>query len=209
MRASVGSHPTEGTVEDYVLERLKGPELEEFEVHLLICERCQARVAEEDEFRADVKQAATTLQRKDPIPIRSRPAVRRLPVFDWFSKPVWIGAVAAVTLAVAIWIPRDRMAPAHAEVFLRVTRGPEAGLIPAPAGKPFTMKADMAGVPPAAGYRLAIADASGRVVVTREVVRQGDVVEVRIPSGLPVGHYWVRLLGDGERLFREYALESR
>jgi hypothetical protein len=196
-------------MEAYALGRLKGPELDDFEAHLLICAECQDQVAEADEFVAGVKRAAATLQREDPIPIRSRPDTWRFPKFDWFSMPVWAGALAAAALAVAIWIPRDRAASIEPEVYLQTMRGQKAAMDFVPAGKPFMLKVDMTGLPVMPGYRMEIATASGDVVWQRDIARQGDMASVSVPRSLPADRYWVRLSAAGGTLLREYSLESR
>ena len=209
MRDSLGTHPSEDEIENYALGRLEGPDLEGFEAHVLICAQCQDQVAETDDFVAGVKQAAATLQREDPIPIRSRPAPWRFPAFNWFSKPVWVGAMAVAALAVAIWIPRDRPASPATEVFLQTVRGPDAVSASIPAGKPFILKVDTRGLPAGPGYRLEIATASGDVIWQREIARQEDTASISVPRSLPANLYWVRLSGASGTLLREYSLESR
>jgi len=209
MRDSLGTHPSEDEIENYALGRLEGPDLEGFESHVLICAQCQDQVAETDDFVAGVKQAAATLQREDPIPIRSRPNSWRFPAFDWFSKPVWVGAMAAAALAVAIWIPRDRPASPATEVFLQTVRGPDAGSARVPAGRPFILKVDMRGLPARTDYRLEIVTASGSVIWQRDIARQGESASVPVPRSLPANLYWVRLSGAGGTLLREFSLESR
>lgn len=43
--------PDDEVVDVYSLNRLTGRELEAFEEHLFVCERCQKRVREADQFR--------------------------------------------------------------------------------------------------------------------------------------------------------------
>ena len=51
------AHPSEEVLEEYALGRLTGPELEQFEEHLLVCAQCQDGLAETDEFIVTMKQA--------------------------------------------------------------------------------------------------------------------------------------------------------
>ena len=52
------AHPDDEIIERYAMNRLEEPELGEVEEHVLICEPCQDRVAEAEEFATVMRAAA-------------------------------------------------------------------------------------------------------------------------------------------------------
>jgi len=194
------AHPSEEVLEEYALGRLRGPELEQFEEHLLVCAQCQDGLAETDEFIADMKQAAGNA----PQPER-----KRFGRFNLLPKPVWAGALAAAALAVVVWMPRHPPAAYDAEVTLQAMRGVEAAAPAIPAGKPFLLKADMTGLPPASEFRLEVADSGGGVVWRATVSPKDALISTVVARKLGAGRYWVRLYHPAGALLREYGLETR
>jgi anti-sigma factor RsiW len=50
-------HPTDEEMELYALGRLPAPRVRDFEIHLLVCRRCQDRMAEADATVAAMREA--------------------------------------------------------------------------------------------------------------------------------------------------------
>jgi hypothetical protein len=203
------AHPSEEVLEEYALGRLGGPKLEQFEEHLLVCAQCQDGLAETDEFIVDMKQAAGRLQQEDPVGIAPRPERKRFGRFNLLPKPVWAGALAAAALAVVVWMPRQSPAAYDAEVNLQAMRGVEAVAPAVPAGKPFLLKADVTGLPPASEFRLEIADSGGGIVWRATVSPKDALISTVVARKLGAGRYWVRLYHPAGALLREYGLETR
>ena len=202
------AHPSEEVLEEYALGRLTGPELEQLEEHLLVCAQCQDGLAEIDEFIVIMKQAAGRLQQESPVGTAPRPERKPFGRF-MLSKPVWAGALAAAALAVVVWMPRQSPAAYDAEVNLQAMRGVEAVAPAVPAGKPFLLKADVTGLPPASEFRLEVADSSGAAVWRATVSPKETLISTVVATKLGAGRYWVRLYDPAGALAREYGLESR
>jgi hypothetical protein len=60
--ASFDRHIREDILDEFVMEMLAEQECAFWEEHLLICSRCQDRVAEADEFICVMKSAAATFR---------------------------------------------------------------------------------------------------------------------------------------------------
>jgi len=202
-------HPSEEVLEEYALGRLTGPELEQLEEHLLVCAQCQDRLAETDEFIVIMKQAAGRLQQESPVGIARGPERKRFGRFNLLRKPVWAGALAAAALAVVVWMPRQPRAAYDAEVNLQAMRGVEAVAPAVPAGKPFLLRADVTGLPPASEFKLEVADSGGAVVWRATVSPKDALISTVVARKLGAGRYWVRLYDPAGALVREYGLESR
>ncbi|MEK7751738.1 MAG: hypothetical protein AAB654_07460 [Acidobacteriota bacterium] len=202
-------HPSEEVLEEYALGRLTGPKLEQFEEHLLVCAQCQDGLEETDRFIVGIKQAAGRLQKESPVGMAPRRKRRRFGRFKLLSKPVWAGALAAAALAVVVWMPRQPAAGYDAEVNLQAMRGAEVVAPAVPAGKPFLLKADVTGLPPASEFRLEVADSGGAVMWRATVFPKDALISTVVARKLGAGRYWVRLYDPAGALVREYGLESR
>jgi len=179
--------------------RLAWAELAEFEEHLLVCESCQDRLADEDSFTRGVRQAATALG-------HARTVVR-------FRKLAWAFGLAAMGLAVCggiEWRSVRRSTDPPAVILLRTTRGSEdPALAAAHAGKPLTLVLDSTDLQPFSAYRLEIVDAAGRPAFQSSEALLADKLQASLPQGLPAGAYFVRLYNPAGELLREYALTVR
>jgi hypothetical protein len=60
--ASFDGHIPEGMLDEFVMEMLSEQDCAFWDEHLLICPRCQDRVAEADEFVRVMKSAAATFR---------------------------------------------------------------------------------------------------------------------------------------------------
>jgi len=169
-------------------------ETAEFEEHLLICERCQARLARQDDFAHAMRMASLRSYCRKPQGERGMRLFPRL--------APWMAA-AAVLLVLALgwsWIRQTASAPAVA-VRLEAVRGSMPGST-VPAGKRLTLQADLSGLPDAPLYTMTLVDRDGRQVW------KGTSDHPSVP-GLRAGQYFVRVYSTGRELLREYGLEAR
>jgi hypothetical protein len=196
------SHPGEDAFENYAFNRLSAKETAVFEEHLLICEKCQERLAEADTYICLMKAAAAAYvvqhsrdQAKDRNP-SSTLRIRDHPI----RKNAGATAVLLVTCLTAIlsWKTTARTPDdAPKAVELNAYRG---GVSQAPAKLPLDLNLDLRDLPPADGYRVEVVDATGQRVWS-------GGIPARLLKGLPSGIYWVRLLTDSGNWLREYGLK--
>ncbi len=191
-------HAADEMLERYSSGRLAGLELAQFEEHLLVCQSCQDRLAQEDAFRQGMHDAGAAL----PQPRRASPW--RLPKLAWALGLAAAGLIAFVGIA---WRPFARPADPPAVILLRTTRGAEnLTLAAGPAGKPLTLVPDLTGLQPFESYRLEIVDAAGRPAYQSTEAVRNDKLQATLVRGLPAGAYFVRLYNPAGELLREYAL---
>lgn len=193
-------HATDDVLEQYSMDRLAGPELAEFEEHLLLCEPCQDRLAREDRIRWRVRDGAAVL--------RPRPAVLwRLPKLAW---AVGLVAAALVVFAGIQWPSLRRSTAPPAVILLRTTRGTENPTqAAATAGTPLTLALDLADLQQLSAYTLEIVDAGGHPAFHSYGSPQNNTLQITLTRGLAAGAYFVRVYTPAGELLREYALTVR
>ena len=190
-------HAADEVLERYSMGRLVGPELAEVEEHLLVCESCQDRLAQEDRFVQGMRDAGAALG-------RSRATIRRRS-----PKLAWALGLAAVGLAVVggiEWRSLRGSTDPPAVVLLRTTRGIENSRQAASAGKPLTLVLDLTGLQQFPAYSVEIVDTGGRAAVQSTVASGSGQLQATLARGLPAGTYFVRLYSPAGELLREYAL---
>jgi hypothetical protein len=193
-------HASDGVLERYSMGCLAGPELAEFEEHLLVCETCQDRLAREDRIRQQVRDAGAVLA-------RPRAAVRwRLPKLAWALGLVVVGLGVFAGIERQSW--RRSTAPA-AVILLRTTRGTENPALAAPAGKPLTLVLDLTDLQQFSEYTLEIVDAGGHPAFQSKGPPQNSRLLATLTRGLAAGAYFVRVYTPGGELLREFALAVR
>jgi hypothetical protein len=180
------------SLEEYSRGILPAEESAELEQHLLICESCQARLAQEDAFAASMRQAALRLGRPSPA------MQRRIGFFPKLI-PTLACAAGLLLLVLAGWRSIRPTASSPAIVVrLEAMRGVAPGS-KAPAGRPLSFQADLSGLPAAISYRLELVDRDGRGIW------KGTTAGATVPALQP-GMYFMRVYSGGE-LQREYGLE--
>ncbi len=194
-------HASEEEIEKYSLGDLSEPEAARFEEHLLICQSCQNRVAESDQYVAFVQSASARRRLED-----------RKPRHQWILFPRWLPAfaTAGVLLFLGVlglqWLHQRNSGsnlPAIA-VTLTAFRGPE--LTKAPERRTLALQLDFAGLPAEPWYRLDVVDAHGNPVWHGTVNAADSHGFASIP-GIPRGTYFVRAYSSSGKLLREYGLE--
>jgi len=177
------------TLERYCMRALPEGEFARLEEHLLICEVCQSRLADAENFADAMRHAALQICGESK---GSWWTCRLLP-------SALAGLAAALILAAALhWVRPVPPAPALA-VKLEALRGAQPGS-QAPAGTRLTVEADLTGLPPAPSYRLQLVDREGRRVWS------GSTASPEIAPLRP-GPYFLRVYGGDGALLREYGLQ--
>jgi len=190
-------HATDEMLERYSMGRLAGPDLAEFEEHLLVCESCQDKLAREDSIRQRVRDGAARLQQP------------RAP--GWWRLPGLASASGLVAVALAIfagieWQSLRRSTAPPAVILLRTTRGTRDQPLAAPAGKPLSLVLDLTDLQQSSKYALEIVDAAGHPAFQSSGAAQSNRLQVTLAKGLAAGDCFVRVYTPDRELLREYAL---
>jgi len=210
MPGAEGTHPSDEALELYSLGRLSEEEAPQIEEHVLVCEDCQSRLKETDEYVAAMRQALHELD-KQPESATERPAPPQT-FFQRVPKPVWAGALAAVALLIVILPNAVAPGPPY-EVELAAYRGDAPSTrLTAPAGRPLTVRLDLTGLAPQPVFTVEVVDAGGKSVWRQPVTPAGEEAAAALTEPLDAGQYWVRLYGpiagasgSGE-ILREFSL---
>jgi hypothetical protein len=189
-------HPNEEILEEYALHRLPEALAAPVEEHLLICPSCQEAVAENDQFVAALKAAA------------SQPISRSSVLPSLANRTSLAPIVALVVLAlVAVWkYPQEVSAPVA--VSLSSLRG-LSPMAPAPAGKPLLLNIDLPDLVPGREYRVEVVDAAGSPVWKGAVADSNGTLIATVSRLLGKGLYWVRLYGPDSELLREFGMSAK
>jgi hypothetical protein len=188
-------------LEKYSMGTSSPEETARVEEHLLVCEGCQDRLRENDEYLLAVRMASQQTRRDEKS---AKPRNWRFPA--WF--PSWLPALAAVAcalLVVAVLTLRSgRPGPAVA-VSLTALRSDGAG-ISAPSGRELLLRPDLTGLAESSSYRLEIVDQTGHPVRQGKIERSQKGIQI---PGLGAGLYFVRVYLPAGEFLREYGLEVR
>jgi hypothetical protein len=167
----------------------------QIEEHLLICECCQGRLRETDDYLRAVEMASRQLRRDEEI------AERR----GW-RFPAWFPPLVAVACGLLLVVAALRLVrpPGPVVAVSLSAQRSDGGGTGAAAGQQLMLHPDLTGLAESSSYRLEIVDQTGRAV------RQGMIgraqAGVAIP-GLGAGQYFVRLYLPAGELLREYGLQ--
>lgn len=210
-------HPSEEALERYAMGRVGPGEGEPLEEHLLVCESCQARLTETDQYILAMRDAAQMLltreeeaaakREKAARGARARMASRGGYRFLWPA-----GAMAFAALAVAMILPENsRRNLGTEQVYLQVSRGAQDLAATVEAGHRLSVGLSVAEVAASSSYRVDVVTEAGTPVWTAVVPAAKGMVHFEPSGALAAGRYWVRLSLPTEPpvLLREYGLEAR
>jgi len=202
-RFTVDVHADADTLEEYVVGRLPESVNEALEEHLLICPRCQAAVAEIDEYVLLMKHAMAKLESKNG---GARQLELRWVLSHW--RKIGIGVtVAALLLGLLLFRP-SRPPTQTASVQLIALRGAEIASIAHAQGGPVDLVIDVSDLPGSSVFRLEVVDAAGREQWSGSATPSGGKLTVRVTQALGRGIHWVRLSAAGGELLREFGLRA-
>jgi hypothetical protein len=198
---TVDVHADMDTLEEYVVGRLPDSISESLEEHLLICSRCQASLADVDEYVSLMKHAMTNLA-ADPLGLKAATAWS----FSHWGRIGIGGAVMAACLGWMVMRPPRQALEAN-PVQLIALRGDEMASIAHTRGGPVDLVIDVSDLPGIPAFRLEVVDAAGRRQWNGSATPAAGKLTARVPKILGRGTYWVRLSADGE-LLREFGLRA-
>lgn len=186
-------HVEDEELERYSLGSASEEESARLEEHLLVCDRCRARLEEYDLIADSMAAAAAQWRSEHPRPQQK----------TWSLTRLLLPLAAILSLALTgMWINYGRQthAPALA-LALNATRGAVTAAR-APALRPLQLRPDLTGIAPFPRYDLEIVDHVGGKVAHAQTDGHAPF---RLP-GLQSGMYFVRLYSPAGDLLREYAL---
>ena len=198
------SHPPEDVMEEYAFNRLAEEHCADLEEHLLICPRCQDRLARTDEFIQLMKQA-TAQWHGEPRP--------KVSSGMWWGSPLAaILGAGVVTAALALAIPHSwRPARESAPVELVAFRGGAGtAMVRARAGAAIGIVIDATDLDHRHNLRVEVVDAGGKPVWSGPAAEAaaGARISARIGAPLSAGVYWIRLYSPDGELLREFGLRA-
>ncbi len=212
-------HPSEDALERYALGRVGAVESEPLEEHLLVCEHCQARLTETDQYILAMRDAAQMLlskQEEAEAEARRTQAARsarpRLASQGGYRFLWPAGALAFTAFAVAMILPEGSRHNAGAQqVYLEVSRGAQDLSATVKAGRRLSVGLSVAEVAASSSYRVDVVTEAGDPVWTGIVPAVKGFVHFEPSGALGAGRFWVRLSlpTDPPILLREYGLEAR
>lgn len=192
-----GRHIDADDLDRYSLGTMSDAEAAPIEEHLMICEECRARVAENDEYVAAMKNATALLPPDEVVVPRPAAAVVR-PRRTYLT---WALAFASIGGAFILFRSLEfGNSSAPVPVALYAMRGSLPGA-EAKAGERLALTPDVTGLAAYLSYRLEVVDAGGRQVANAEW-KQSPVTTPRLSAGT----YFVRIYSPGNELLREYGL---
>lgn len=204
------THLSVEDLEEYAFQRVPEEIETALEMHLLLCDSCRRELEAIEGYIGSMKAAIRTQERQE-----GRRRIRGAELLPGLLTPhlmVSAGTALAACLALVVWLsPMNLRGPASpitpATVSLASFRGGEAdGFAGTPAGRPLELAIDADGVPPADRYRIEVVTGTGKPVWNGVAgVSQGKI-SARMPAGLRVGLYWVRLYTLDSMLLGEFGL---
>jgi hypothetical protein len=207
-------HIAQDVLEEYALGRLNEADEEAVEEHLLLCEECQDRLTDIDDFIGAIRAAAPAQESAQSRPknvIWDRLGEWTGGFFGW--KPVYAAGAIAAALAIIVLAPGERGTAGPAvEVSLEAVRGDASRGAEVAAGRPLVLKIDLTGLEGVSAFAVEVADVMGQTLWRTTVESRGETaVRVNPEAPLGAGTYWVRAYdakAPGE-LLREFGLTVR
>lgn len=215
VRLRIHAHPQDEALEAFVLERLPEQDLAGFEEHLLICETCQERVKDLDDYLPPLKWMLLQTQ-SDPKEFGVRHALGKL--IGPITRPrrptviaAWASAMGAAALLLYLFPafgvpPRNSDGPAAFVTLAALRGGGEETMARGPAQQPLELSMRLDDLSRSVPYRVEVVTATGRNAWSGPAQVSGATVSARISPGLRAGMYWARLYASNGELLREFGL---
>jgi hypothetical protein len=195
MMRDIHRHVDAEVLERYSMGTSPSEEIPLIEEHLLMCEGCQERLRQTDEYLLAMRASSEQLRRDEKA---AEGRQWRIPA--WF--PVLAAVACVIVLVVAT--PRfvQRPGPVVA-VSLAAWRSDGAGSN-APSGRQLILHPDLTGLAESSSYRLEIVDQTGHRVWQGTLSRAHDGIQA---PALRAGLHFVRVYLPAGELLREYGLQ--
>lgn len=201
-------HPTEETLERFLLHQMQGEELETMETHILACDSCVTRLEELELQIAATKIALAELHNQT---VADNYAKEKRSRWSWFTSHGWslAGATAALALAVSIVPQLAHLAPYEAEV--AAYRGSET--IAVPAGRSLLLHLNAKDLP-SENVRVEMVNSDGNRIWDGSNVINQEKVDAKLPEIKDKGNYLLRLYASSQNgaageLLREFSLSVK
>ena len=215
MQIKLEHHPSEESLERYVMHQSNAVELDSIETHVLACPDCVARLEKAEMYIATMRAACREL--------KEEPQTERTDLVSWIEhitnwltplRLSWTAGlavlVATLIVAPAQFALRSPVSPA--QVNLAAWRGAESASVPAK--RALSIRLNSIDLPDGA-VGVQLVDAGGREVShgSASIVREST--QVTLPPLQSAGTYFLRLYSvadtkSGQRdLLREFAFQAK
>jgi hypothetical protein len=201
-------HPTEETLERFLMHQMQEEDLESMETHILACDSCVARLEEMEIQLTATKMALAELHKETVAENYAKQSHSR---WSWLKSHSWslAGATAALALAMAI-VPRFAGVSSF-ETEVSAYRGSETTTIPA--GRPLFLHLNAKDLP-AEPVRVEVVNAEGNLVWQGKDAINHDKVDAKLPEIKTKGNYLLRLYAAGQNgapgdLLREFSFDVK
>jgi len=195
---------TDELIESYAMRQLSAAAEQEFEEHMLLCEACQARLTEADQFVTAMRAGLA----RGSAP---RWTTRLGEAVKVTTSNLGLGHAAGLlaTVALAIVILRPAPNAGSQEIELKAVRGIQSQT--AKVGADLKLKLDIQGLAPAVQYRTEVTDAAGSRIWEGSAPATDGKVVVTPGKVHSEGTYWVRVYepGGAGSLLREFPLQVK
>jgi hypothetical protein len=195
-------HPTEETLENFLLHRMQDEELETTETHIMACESCVARL-ELMEIQLEATKIALADFHKETV--EQNYAAARTSRWAWLKVPTLslAGAGAALAIALAV-VPQFTTVERNVDAVM----GSEVTVLPA--GHPLLLHLNAKDLPEEK-VSLEVVSADGNEVWKGNSTIHNAVADAKLPKFHDKGDYLIRLYEPGGKassegnLLREYS----
>jgi hypothetical protein len=214
MKIGFKDHPSEESLERYLLHRSSSGELDTIETHILACDDCVARLERAELYIATMRAACREVKEAER---------HTVPVTSWIDRATgwltplrlsWTAGlavlVAALIVAPAQFAHRSPVSPAH--VNLAAWRGAES--VSVPSRRPLNVRLNSIDLPDGA-VGVQLVDSLGREVSHGSTSISQESAQVSLPALQTTGTYFLRLYSvsdtkSGQRdLLREFAFQAK
>jgi len=200
-------HPTDETLEQYLMHRMQESEVESIETHVLACDSCVTRL-EDLEIHLEATKMALTQLHNETVAKNHAAAAGKSP-WGWLKLPSFSLAAAGAALAVVLAV-----IPAFSTVEMTVdgVRGTESPTVPA--GRPILLHLnakDLATQPVA----VEVVNGDGSEVWKGASSVDQNKVDAKLPKLKDPGNYLLRLYARSSNnsesgdLLREFSFQVR
>lgn len=195
-------HPTEETLEKFLLHRMQDEELETTETHILACDSCVARL-EAMEIQLEATKIALAEFHKQTV--EENYAAAKSSRWAWLRMPALSLAGVGATLAIALSVA-PRFTPIERSV--SAVMGSEVTAIPA--GRPLLLHLNAKDLPEEK-VSVQVVSAEGNELWKGDSNIHNATVDAKLPKFSEKGNYLVRLYGPSDKasndsnLLREFS----
>jgi hypothetical protein len=214
MEIRFGDHPSEESLERYLLRQSNAAELDAIETHVLACPDCVGRLEQAELFITTLREADRELRAESRAAERAETWKER--AIAWLTplRLSWTAA-AAVLLAALIVAPAQfalRWPVSPAQVTLAAWRGAES--VAVPSKRPLSVHLNSIDLPDGS-VGVQLVDSLGKEISHGSAVINHEATQVGLPPLQKSGTYFLRLYSvsdtkSGQRdLLREFAFQAK